>query len=83
MLTTDWKVSSLFQSPITPLFLLRPFPPVIYSIILSFLRSPFLRRESMCACMCVFVLVGFSPARSQLKRRLGHEHESQNLGVCV
>lgn len=34
-------------------------------------------------CVHVFVLVGFSPARSQLKHRLGHEHESHNLGVCV
>lgn len=67
--------------PLSP----RPSPPVIYSIILSFLCSLFLRRESVCArmCVCVFVLVRFSPARSQLKHRLSHEHESQSSGVCV
>lgn len=40
-------------------------------------------KKCVCACACVFALARFSPARSQLKRRLGHEHESQSSVVCV
>lgn len=76
--TTDRKVSDCLRShPSLP-------PPVIYSIILSFLCLFFLQGENVCAYVCVFsVQVGPGPARSQLKRRLGHEHQSHNLGVCV
>lgn len=76
MFTTDWKV-----------FFFVPSAPPLRSSIPSFclFSACCFSAEKKCvrACACVFALVQFSPARSQLKRRLGHEHESQSSVVCV